>query len=267
MTTVQFNFNKANRFLPHIILVGLGIGTANFIIYDNLNWIQWCIQSLSTSFIIGYILVVIGTNKSWLKSHFQSKLKLYLLITICFFLTGVIATEVEQVIKSLIFNNQEFHFLSAEEMYLYNGIISLILGISFFENNYNKVQKSDPIENDNTRLDFEEAITQLPLKQGENTLLMPIKDVIYFEAYDNYSFVYDLKGGKRLCDYSLLFLQKRLGKQFSRIHRKYIVNTDHIQQIKPHLNGRFLIQFSDKVAPITSSKSYSTIIRKLIKIE
>lgn len=266
MSPIQLNFNKAHRFLPHIALVGLGIGTANFILNESLNWMQWCIQSLSTSFIIGYILVVIGTNKPWFKFHFQSKIKLYLLVTICFFLTGVIATEVEQVIKSLIFNNQEFHFLSAGKMYIYNGIISLILGISFFENNYNKGLKLDPTEN-NTSLDLEEVITQLPLKQGENTILMPIKDVIYFEAYDNYSFVYDLKGGKRLCDYSLLFLQKRLGKQFSRIHRKYIVNTDHIQQIKPHLNGRFLIVFSDKVAPITSSKSYSTIIRKLIKIE
>ena len=93
-------------------------------------------------------------------------------------------------------------------------------------------------------------------------------EIVYFEAFDNYSFVYDLGGNKILCDYALIFLEKRLDKNFLRIHRKYIVNTQHIKQINPHLNGRYQILFdTPKLATITSSKGYATIVRKLIKIE
>ncbi len=260
MTIVPFNFKQANRYLLHIVFVGIGIGTANYIMNGKLNWIQWSIQSLSTSFLIGYTLIIIGLNKSWFKHYFKTIGKLYLFIFVAFFLVGVLATEVEHVIRSLVFQNQQFQPLSSGKMYLFNGIISLILGYSFFQYGLPK-NKPDKL------LDSGDAITNVPVKQGENILLVPIGDVVYFEAFDNYSFLYTLTGEKRLCDYSLRFLEKRLNKKFSRVHRKYIVNESHIKQIKPYLNGRYLILFDNVLAPITSSKKYVTIIRKLIKIE
>ncbi len=116
-------------------------------------------------------------------------------------------------------------------------------------------------------LDAADAITSIPVKQGENILLIPIQDIVYFEAFDNYSFVHTLTGEKKLCDYSLIFLEKRLSNNFSRMHRKYIVNKNHIKQIKPHVNSRYLIVFNTGLDPIISSKGYATLIRKLIKIE
>jgi hypothetical protein len=271
MASAYFDFRKANHFLPHIILVGLGIGTANYILNGNLNWIQWCIQSMSTSFIIGYTSVIIGLNKSWLKSLFKTKSKFYIIILTSFILAGLLATEIEHAIRSLVFHSQKFQPLSAGKMYIYNCIISLIMGLSFFQNYFTIHKNHELGENQNIKnkkqLDAKGVITNLPLKQGENIILIHIENVVYFEAYDNYSFVYDLDGTRRLCDYSLLFLQKRLSKQFSRVHRKYIVNKNHIKQIKPHINGRYNIFFNSKLSPITSSKSYSTIIKKLIKIE
>ena len=274
---LKFGFKKANRFLPHVILVGLGIGTANFIMNDGLNWILWAIQSLSTSFLIGYTTVLIGSNKSWFKFYIKPIWKLYVLIFLAFLLAGVFATEIEHVIRSLVFRSEPFLPFTAGKMYLFNAVISLFLGFSFFQNRYLfQIRNSDSIENQtetqnqNTEesLKLADITTSIPIKQGENILLIPIQDIVYFEAYDNYSFVYDLKGEKKLCDYSLLFLEKRLNENFSRVHRKYIVNTGYIKQIKPHLNGRYIIQFSPKgLLPITSSKSHSKTIRKLIKIE
>ncbi|MEL6924088.1 MAG: LytTR family DNA-binding domain-containing protein [Bacteroidota bacterium] len=108
---------------------------------------------------------------------------------------------------------------------------------------------------------------QIPVKQGESILLINTATILYFEAYDNYAFVYDEQGGKRLCDYSLLFLAERLEDHFLRIHRKYIINTRFIRQIKPHLNGRYLIELDgpDSIS-LTSSKSYGEAIRQLIRL-
>ncbi len=277
MTTVPFYFKSANRFFPHIVFVGVGIGTANYIINGDLNWIQWILQSVSTSFLIGYTLLIIGLNKPWFKCYFKTKGKLYTFIFIAFFLIGVLATEVEHIIRSLIFHSQQFQPISAGKMYLFNGIISLVLGYSFFQNNFtnkenlkltkNKEKVQSEINHTNKLSSDPDSITSIPVKQGENILLIPIKDIAYFEAFDNYSFVYTITREKKLCDYSLLFLEKRLDKNFSRVHRKYIVNENYIKQIKPHINGRYLIEFSIGLDPISSSKGYASIIRKLIKIE
>ena len=273
MDVSKFDLKRANRFFPHIILVGLGIGTANFIMNGDLNWIQWAIQSLLTSVLIGYTLVVVGLNKSWLKSKVKPNWKLYVFTFLIFVLAGIFATEAEHIIRSLVFHSEQYQAFSMGKMYLINGVISLVLGLVFFQSQGSdkiKDQKNVQNQKDQAKVAFpsREPISNIPIKQGENIFFTPIQDVVYFEAYDNYSFVYDFKGEKRLCDYSLLFLEKRLGKNFSRVHRKYIVNAKRIKQIKPHLNGRYLILFDiNDLSPITSSKSYSTTIRKLIKIE
>ncbi|WP_073314718.1 LytR/AlgR family response regulator transcription factor [Aquimarina spongiae] len=258
----------ANKFLPHIVVVGLGIGTANYVLNDNLNWIQWCIQSLCTSFIIGYTLVVIGVNKSWLMSRFGSKTKLYLFLFSTFLFTGTVATEFEHVIRSVVFQSQEFQLFSSGKMYVFNGIISLILGYSFFLNDFYKSKTTDySQEQTATTLSANEWITTIPVKQGEHVLLIPIEDIVYFEAYDNYAFVYMQNGEKKLCDYSLRFLEQRLTSNFSRVHRKYIVNESHIKKVTPYVNGRYVLLFENELSSITSSKSYASTIRKLIKIE
>ncbi|NHF61271.1 response regulator transcription factor [Flavobacteriaceae bacterium TP-CH-4] len=151
------------------------------------------------------------------------------------------------------------------------------MGIGFFQYAFSTTknhlsvdsQKKSPKQKQETPQNSQSSvpISHIPIKKGENILFVPIENIVYFEAFDNYSFVYDKKGEKKLCDYSLLFLETRLGEEFSRVHRKYIVNKGHIEQIKPHLNGRYVILFGNQISPVMSSKSYSATIRKLIKIE
>ncbi len=274
MTAKPFYFKEANRFIPYILVIGIGIGTANFTINGGLNWIQWVVQSVVTSFIVGYGLVLIVLNKSWFLAHFKSKLIFYLFFVLAFFLIGVLATEIENLIRSLVFRSQQFALFSAGKMYVFNGIISLILGYSFLQNNLLKIKNTKSqahLENQKKEV-VEKAtsssINKIPVKQGDNIVLISIEDIVYFEAYDNYSFVYNMEGEKRLCDYSLIFLEKRLNKSFARVHRKYIVNKNHIKQITPHLNGRYLIMFdSSKIDSINSSKGYLETIKGLIKIQ
>lgn len=277
MHSEEFDLKRASRFIPHIIVVGLGIGTANYIMHGTFNWLQWTIQSLSTSFIIGYTLVSIGANKPWFEFRFRPSWKMYLILSFLFFSAAVLATETEQLIRALVFQDQPYRFLSAGKMYLFNGIISLVLGISFFHYNsltrktLGSVRTMENSSNQNSTIaaasSSSEPITNIPVKKGEAISFIPLESIVYFEAFDNYSFVYNIEGEKKLCDYSLLFLEARLSEEFSRIHRKYIVNKNHIQQIKPHLNGRYMILFGHRISPVTSSKSYSSTIQKLIKIK
>jgi hypothetical protein len=279
MTATQFEIKKATRFLPYILLIGLGIGTANYIMNGGLNWIQWVIQSLFTSLLIGYTTVLMAINKAFLKLTIYPIWKIYLVLFLVFIIVGFSATEIEHIMRSLIFKSESFQPFSGGKMYLFNGVISAVLGFSLFHNDQlvkisNDKSIESQLKSQNKRIQHQKASTSnditssIPVKQGENILLIPIQEIVYFEAYDNYSFVYDVNGQKRLCDYSLLFLEKRLKDLFSRIHRKYLVNEKHIKQIKPYINGRYIIEFSiNGLKPITSSKSYSNTIKKIIKIE
>lgn len=270
MKSPQLDFKRVKQYLPHILLVGIGIGTANFIIHGEFNWLQWMIQSSATSFIVGFTLLWIASNKSVARQYLRKDWMLYPVLIMLFFLVGTIATEFESLIKSLIFLNNPYVPLSTIDVLVSNGIISIVLGFSFFLNNRLFVrQKENEEEVPEKKLGVEiKTITKIPVKQGENIQLVPTSQIVYFEAYDNYSHLHDSDGTKMLCDYSLIFLEKRLSNDFLRIHRKYIVNAAHIKQIVPHLNGRFLIEFNNpNLDTITSSKGYLKAMRKLVKIE
>ena len=270
MDSLQLDFKSVNQYIPHILLVGIGIGTANFIIHGEFNWLQWLIQAISTSFLIGFTLLWIASNKAVLKFHLQQNWKLYPVLMIFFFLIGILATEIESLIKNLIFLNKAYIPFSSIDILLSNSIISIFLGFSFFLNNklFSVTDgKEKKLFREDTKPEFE-IITKVPVKQGENIQLIPTQHIVYFEAYDNYAHLYHSDGTKILCDYSLIFLEKRLSKNFIRIHRKYILNETYIKQIIPHLNGRYIIQFNDsKLDPITSSKGYLKTMKKLVKIE
>ncbi|WGK64852.1 LytR/AlgR family response regulator transcription factor [Croceiramulus getboli] len=276
MDSTSFRFKPANRYLLHILLVGLGIGTANYLLQNDLNWMQWCIQSVVTSFMIGYTLVVLGLNRAWLQERLPNlKIRIVMLFFL-FTVAGLLATEVEHLMRALIFQNQYWNPFSSGTLYLFNAIIACILGFSFFQTVYSEdssvaagpIQAKPKIDpNDIGHEKHPVILTQIPVKQGEDILLISVQEVLYFEAYDNYAFVYQQSGSKKLCDYSLSFLETRLDASFSRIHRKYIVNQQRIQTIKPHLNGRFILEFGSGHPTITSSKTYAQTVRDWIKLK
>jgi len=275
----NFDFKKANSLIPVILLIGVGIGSANWVMHNGMNWIKWVLQALVTSFIIGYSLVAIATNKERIATIVPNTWKRYSLLGFVFFLIGVFSSEVEHLFRSLVFFDEGYRPFQAGRVYFFNGILSLIFGFSFFEGSL----LSKPDENKKTNLATENEpnekttsentspqkppLTQIPIKQGQNILLLNTSDILYFEANDNYAFVYDHQLKKRLCDYNLLFLETRLAPHFVRIHRKYIINVKYIQQIKPHFNSRYDIELkAAQPVSLRSSKGYIEAIRNLIKL-
>ena len=274
MSHTQLDFKRVNRYLPFILLAGVGIGTTNYLIHSEFNWLQWIILSSSTSFIIGYTLLWIASNKSLVRRYLKKRWVLYLVLLIIFAVIGVIATEIEVLIKTTLFLEDSYVPLSSSSLFIPNSVISVFLGFTFFLNHqifptaFDGTAREQDLSKRQEQSPETKLISKIPIKRGDKIQLIQVGDVVYFEAYDNYSHLYDTKGQKMLCDYSLIFLESRLDKDFLRIHRKYIVNTAHIQQITPHLNGRFLIRFKQPgLDTITSSKGYLPAIRKLVKIE
>lgn len=270
MKSVPFNFKEVNEYLPIILIIGIALGIGGYAIGFNINLGQSIIQHVLVSLLIGYSILWIAFNSSvFLPATFTSFQNKAILI-ILFGGIGVIASEIEILVNTTVFQQTPYHFFSGGGIYLFNAILSIILG---FANqtwvNLKAVSKQSVVQKAtlNEKKEEKEILTTVPIQQGDAIVLYAIQDIIFFEAYDNYSFLYDLNGNRYLCNYSLLFLEKKLPKHFLRVHRKYLINREQILQIKPHLKGRYVIEFKDKKhSTITSSNSYSELIKAIIKL-
>lgn len=259
-------FHESNRYLLWILLVGIALGVANYTlgIWPTLG--QSLIQQIIMSFVIGYSLIFVSIgSKDWLPSNFKEWQK-YGILFLIFGLIGALGTETEALVKQFLFQQGEYRFFG-NHGYAFNMVLSMILGFMTYSWINLKAAKTNPKESLEVISKEEENLASIPIKQGEAILLHPIEDIIYFEAYDNYSFLHDLNGNRYLCNYSLIFLEQRLAQNFLRVHRKYLLNKNQIHQVKPHLKGRFVIEFKDKNrTTINSSTTYSDAIKELIKL-
>jgi DNA-binding LytR/AlgR family response regulator len=96
---------------------------------------------------------------------------------------------------------------------------------------------------------------------------VPIRDVLYLEAYDNYSFVYDTAGDRYLCSHALGFMERQLGDGFLRVHRKYLIQKSRVSSITPHLKGRYVIEFDGAKKPtLISSSGYTEAVKSLFRL-
>ena len=253
-------FTAANRYLWLILLIGLALGVANYAlgVWDALG--RSILLQVIISLAIGYPSIVLTMGGR----NFFPSIHLYwqrlLVVGGILFLIGCLATEIQALADFLLFGIEEYSPLSSGGIYLFNGILSLILGLAMFQG------FTDTPEATSTEEDADVSFNKIPLKQGEGTVLFPVKDILYFEAYDNYSFLYDLQGKKHLCNYSLAYLEERLTGKLLRVHRKYLVNPDRISKITPHLKGRFLIEFPGLDQHINSSASYGGVVKGLLKL-
>lgn len=264
----MLNFKEANKNVLWILLVGIALGVANYSlgIWSTLG--QSMVQQVVISFVIGYGLLMLVYNSSQLFTDSSSNYKKYGILVLGFVGVGILGTEVQSMSNALLFQQGNYSPLNGGGTYLFNSILSCILGFSILtlvkDKGESQVVVNDfdaPAETPRTPL------TSIPIRKGEATFLHLPEDVIYFEAYDNYSFLHDREGNRHLCSYPLVFLEKRLSENFLRVHRKYLINRDHIHQIKPHLKGRFVIEFTDKTKKsIVSSSGYSEVIKSLIRL-
>ena len=260
-------FKEVNKQLPAILLIGIALGIGLFAvgIWPTLG--QSILQQVLISLVIGYLLLLVITNApDWFPSNI-SKIKKYALLVLCFSLIGILGAEVESLVRCFLFQESDYFHFHNEGSYLFNAILSNILGFSFYNYWFPSISNAANKPIIEETIIIEPPLRTIPIKQGESISLHALDNILYFEAYDNYSFLFDLDGKKSLCTYSLLYLEKKLPANFLRVHRKYLINKEQILLIQPHVKGRFVLTFKDKKRSVlTSSSSYTDVIKQLTKL-
>ncbi|WFS62880.1 LytTR family DNA-binding domain-containing protein [Pseudodesulfovibrio thermohalotolerans] len=85
-------------------------------------------------------------------------------------------------------------------------------------------------------------IDKLAVNQDGRTILIPYDQIIFVEAFEDYSYVHTATQ-KFLSSYRLKNLEDRLGPhRFFRVHRKYLVNLDMVTEIASMPGSNFMLR-------------------------
>lgn len=85
-------------------------------------------------------------------------------------------------------------------------------------------------------------IDKLAVSQDGRTILIPYDQIIFVEAFEDYSYVHTANQ-KFLSSYRLKNLEDRLGPhRFFRVHRKYLVNLDMVTEIASMPGSNFMLR-------------------------
>lgn len=261
MLAETVDFKSANRFIPFILIIGVVLGIGEYGMGSDLSLLQAIFIHLITAFIIGYLQLLLITNEQSLLGVYSSWTLKLCLLALFFASIGLLASEIELILRARLINNEIYSPFTGGNIYPMNALIAIIIGMGAHFSLAQMPEKDLDVSVER------EVLLRIPVKKGEQTQFVPTDQILYFESYDNYAFLIDQKGDRQLCDSNLKFLETRLGSDFIRVHRKYIVNKSKITSIKPHLNSRYILELnSAKDISITSSKSYASRIRSITKI-
>ncbi|MBN2571282.1 MAG: response regulator [Ignavibacteriales bacterium] len=100
-----------------------------------------------------------------------------------------------------------------------------------------------------------EYLKRIVVKKIQKILVIPIEDIEYIEAQDDYV-MFMTTQGKFMKKGTMNFYEKNLDpKVFSRIHRSYIIRIDLIKQIEPYGKDSYIIIVNkDLKLPLSKSK-------------
>ncbi|MDX2152627.1 MAG: response regulator [Bryobacteraceae bacterium] len=98
-----------------------------------------------------------------------------------------------------------------------------------------------------------EAPRKIVGRQGNDQYLLDPSEVVAFQA--DGELVYILTNNARYyASQPLRVLEEKLGPRFRRVHRKTIINTDHIRRISPLSSKRWLLRMSSGLEVIVSKR-------------
>lgn len=99
-----------------------------------------------------------------------------------------------------------------------------------------------------------EQLNRVVVKTGSNVRIIPMHDIQYFEAFDDYVKIYTAEGSylkKKTMSY---FEEVLDSKQFIRVHRSYIIGIAEITRIEPYeKEGHLAILKSGARIPISKT--------------
>lgn len=107
----------------------------------------------------------------------------------------------------------------------------------------------------------------LSVKKGTKFTLVQLSDIVYFEAYDKYTFVHIANGEKLFCDHMLAVLEEKLSGDFIRVQKSYIVNKQKIAEIHKYSNNRYTLILNNKdFTRVVTGPSYLSVIKEAFEV-
>lgn len=117
-----------------------------------------------------------------------------------------------------------------------------------------------PIIENCTQNDKKES--NLTIKQKEETLIIPINEIIYMESQLKRIYIYTIKEEYEVKSYTLNKLMEELDDDFIRVHRSYIINKNYITRID---RTDWVVHFKNTKESIPVSRKYQKEIMELLK--
>jgi DNA-binding LytR/AlgR family response regulator len=106
-------------------------------------------------------------------------------------------------------------------------------------------------------------LQRLPVQRGDETFLVPLAEIVFFEASGKYSYAHT-RAKRFLTGYSLGQLEERLdGSRFIRIHRSYVVNVDFVSKVaRDKSKGTLIVVADEKETKLKVSDSHLPTVRE-----
>ena len=99
--------------------------------------------------------------------------------------------------------------------------------------------------------------------QGDQTRLIPIDEVIYFQSNDKYTSVF-LADAESLIRTPISKLREQLDEQqFWQIHRSVIVAARHVAGTRQDFRGRLMVQLKGRAEQLVVSRNYVDLFRQM----
>jgi len=99
--------------------------------------------------------------------------------------------------------------------------------------------------------------------QGDQTRLISIDEVIYFQSNDKYTSVF-LADGESLIRTPISKLREQLDEQkFWQIHRSVIVAAHHVAGTRQDFRGRLMVQLKGREEQLVVSRNYVDLFRQM----
>ena len=99
--------------------------------------------------------------------------------------------------------------------------------------------------------------------QGEQTRLIAVDEVLYFQSNDKYTSVM-LADGECLIRTPISKLREQLdAQQFWQIHRSVIVAARHVAGTRHDFRGRLMVQLKDRAEQLVVSRAYADLFKQM----
>lgn len=110
-------------------------------------------------------------------------------------------------------------------------------------------------------------IKTLSIKKGTKFTLVQLSDIVYFEAYDKYTYVHTQNGQRLFCDHMLAVLEEKLSVDFMRVQKSYIVNRQKVVEIHKYSNNRYTLVLNNQdFTRIVTGPSYFGIVKEAFEV-